>query len=486
MLHGYDIKNTDDDLNDSDKEDQQNNDWTEEAFSFINEVIFGIEREVYKKGLENSEIKNKLKETGGMLIGSRLLEFYLTQVYRQLVEKSNDIILAKFIKMGNICDEKPIFMLNLVSNVINKVYPMMPRSKLDTENEKKYSESVLQILLIMKNFIVTDLTVFESEKNKIIFSVLHKAKSDGKVIVGCTTVDADSLSSLLASMTGDKTSKGFVVSSDGTTLLHTEKEKALKRLNVIDKGKNDKNYKDASNATKAALKKKNSTGSYELEGVEYVYGAAKVDYFDGTLFCTINTEEYSATSNKTLMYIFLSGFLMMGATVVVAWIFSRRISKPIMSATQRIRQLAQGNLSAPVDVWYSKDETGVLTSSLEETVVCLRQYINLITVALTQISEGNLQHRMEGTFKGDFQQIKNTFNEILEGLCDTFASINTAAEQVTSGAALVSNSAQSVSQGSTQQASAIEELSVTLKDVAKQVEQNSEDAKNAYNIVNKC
>ena len=157
MLHGYDIKITDDDLNDSDKEDQHNNDWTEEAFSFINEVIFGIEREVYKKGLENSEIKNKLKETGGMLIGSRLLEFYLTQVYRQLVEKSNDIILAKFIKMGNICDEKPIFMLNLVSNVINKVYPMMPRSKLDTENEKKYSESVLQILLIMKNFIVTDL-----------------------------------------------------------------------------------------------------------------------------------------------------------------------------------------------------------------------------------------------------------------------------------------------------------------------------------------
>ena len=157
MLHGYDIKITDDDLNDSDKEDQPNNDWTEEAFSFINEVIFGIEREVYKKAQENSEIKAKLNETGGMLIGSRLLEFYLTQVYRQLVEKTNDIILAKFIKMGNICDEKPIFMLNLVSNVINKVYPMMPRSKLDPGDENKYSQSVLAILLIMKNFIVSDL-----------------------------------------------------------------------------------------------------------------------------------------------------------------------------------------------------------------------------------------------------------------------------------------------------------------------------------------
>ena len=152
MLHGYDIKITDDDI---DQEDQQ--DWTEEAFSFINEVIFGIEREVYKKALENSEIKSKLQETSGMLIGSRLLEFYLTQVYRQLVEKSNDIILAKFIKMGEICDEKPIFMLNLISNVINKVYPIMPRSKLNPENETKYAESVLQVLLIMKNYIISDL-----------------------------------------------------------------------------------------------------------------------------------------------------------------------------------------------------------------------------------------------------------------------------------------------------------------------------------------
>ena len=155
MLHGYDIKITDDDLNDSDKE--ESNDWTEDAYSFINEVIFGIEKEVYKKGMENGEIKKTLNQTGGMLIGSRLLEFYLTQVYRQLVEKSNDLILEKFIKMGKICDEKPIFMLNLVSNVINKVYPMMPRSKLDLDNDVKYCQSVLGILMTMKNYIVNDL-----------------------------------------------------------------------------------------------------------------------------------------------------------------------------------------------------------------------------------------------------------------------------------------------------------------------------------------
>ena len=59
--------------------------------------------------------------------------------------------------MGKICDEKTIFMLNLVSNVINKVYPMMPRSKLDLDNEIRYSQSVLGILMTMKNYIICDL-----------------------------------------------------------------------------------------------------------------------------------------------------------------------------------------------------------------------------------------------------------------------------------------------------------------------------------------
>lgn len=162
MLHGYDIKITDDDLNDSDKEEQPDN-WTEEAFSFIQEVIFGIEREVYKKAKDNNEIMKTITENNGMLIGSRLLEYYLTQVYRQLIDKKNDLLLEKFIKIGKMCDEKPLFMLNLVSNVINKVYPMMPRSKFSTENESKYSESVLQVLMIMKSFIISDLKNYLSK-----------------------------------------------------------------------------------------------------------------------------------------------------------------------------------------------------------------------------------------------------------------------------------------------------------------------------------
>ena len=63
MLHGYDIKITDDDLNDSDKEDQKI-DWTDVAFLFIRDFIYGIEGAVYKKASLKNEIK-KLQTING-------------------------------------------------------------------------------------------------------------------------------------------------------------------------------------------------------------------------------------------------------------------------------------------------------------------------------------------------------------------------------------------------------------------------------------
>ncbi|MBR6336823.1 MAG: HAMP domain-containing protein [Ruminococcus sp.] len=223
--------------------------------------------------------------------------------------------------------------------------------------------------------------------------------------------------------------------------------------------------------------------SCKLEGKQRIAAANSLKNIDAAVICYTTTDVFMGIEASTYIIIIVTAVVLIAGTLVVALFFSRNISKPIVSTTDRIRKLAQGNLSEPVDVWDSKDELGILTNSLEETILSLRQYISLITAELTQISEGNLSHRMEGNFKGDFVKIKNTFNYILEALSETFVSINTAAEQVNTGASSVSDSAQVLSQGSTRQASSVEELSATLTGVSKQIRQNSDDAKNAYNIV---
>ncbi|WP_295157048.1 methyl-accepting chemotaxis protein [uncultured Ruminococcus sp.] len=315
------------------------------------------------------------------------------------------------------------------------------------------------------------------------FAVMKSFVKDNKDVVAAVVIDASVLDEIFENVaTGDK-GYAFIVDSDGNILIHTGNLTGLDNINVLSAAKSDSSYKSFSEAVETMISKSESAGEFSYDGHQYVYGSASTKYFNTDICYALTPDDFSDATAVATRSIVIIACVLLVLTIISSLIFSRRLTKPIVSATDRIKQLAQGNLSAPVDVWYSKDELGVLTSSLEETIVALRQYINLITIALNQISEGNLCHRMEGTFKGDFQQIKTTFNDILNSLSDTFASINTAAEQVNTGAVQVSNSAQSVSQGSTQQASAIEELSVTLKDVAKQVEQNAADAKNADNIV---
>lgn len=331
---------------------------------------------------------------------------------------------------------------------------------------------------------ISDLYVADGGKgDRQYFYILQSVFKDGKYLAAAAIVDSDALEDVFSSAVVGK--DGFIMLVDGESniLMHTQTELGIKRFNPVNEASKDDKYELFAQAVKSVSEGRENSGEFQLDGKRYVFSSSASAYFGSKLVYAMTPEDFGDATADTFRSIVIIGLILLTLTIVSAMFFSRRLSKPIVSATTRIRELAQGNLSAPVDVWYSKDELGVLTSSLEETIVCLRQYINLITVALNQISDGNLCHRMEGTFKGDFQQIKTTFNDILNSLSDTFASINTAAEQVNTGAVQVSNSAQSVSQGSTQQASAIEELSVTLKDVAKQVEQNANDAKNANTIV---
>ena len=332
-----------------------------------------------------------------------------------------------------------------------------------------------------EGFYVTDII---SENNNIYFSILSSSKTaDGREICAAVTMNNALLNELICDNNFSESGIAYLVDKDGNFIVHKDDKLVQNKFNPISEAKNNDKYKDYAEAFTEMLSNENGSDVFSYDSTKYIIGYAKTSYFGGKLVLVSNLKDFTSSTASALTNIIIIGSVVLVVTIIISLFFARQITQPIVSATKRIRTLAQGNLSDPVDVTYSKDELGILTHSLGETIESLRQYINQITVALTQISEGNLCHRIEGNFKGDFYKIKSTFNDILNSLSDTFASINTAAEQVTSGAVQVSNSAQDLSQGSTQQASAIEELSATLNDVSKQIQQNSQDAKNAYNIV---
>lgn len=341
----------------------------------------------------------------------------------------------------------------------------------DDTVKKAVSTTVPQISEVVKTDVFTGYTIAVPVLN-----------GNSAVYVATVTYDIKAASDLINDVSfGDE---GFVsvINNEGTIII--DKDASLvDDHNAIKLAESDESYKSEAEFIKTVISKKTGYGQFETKDVDYIAAYSYVEGFKGEVIAFSPKNDFLSASNSGILNFLIFSVALLVITVVIIVFFAKTISKPIVNTTQRLRALSQGNLSDPVDVRYSKDELGVLSNSLEETIVSLRQYINLITVALTNISEGNLCHRVEGTFRGDFVKIKSTFNSILESLSDTFASINIAAEQVSNGAVQVSNNAQALSQGSTQQASSIEELSATISDVSDQTTQNAESAKEAYKIV---
>lgn len=329
-----------------------------------------------------------------------------------------------------------------------------------------------------KTATLTDIVTVDNENFFAILVPSNNATIISAIVLNCTSINE----SLIAD--DELNSTVYIIENNGEIIFQSNSSgtKYASR-NPIELAKTDENYQSMADAFSNALNGKNGSTEYELSKEDYAVGYSAVSNFGGTLIASVPTSSFNAMTATSMRVMILVAASVIIVTLLVSVLFARSISHPIVSTTQRLRKLSQGDISTRVDVWYSRDELGILSNSLEETIVSLRQYINLIQVALQQIAEGNLCHRMEGNFKGDFLKIKTTFNEIFESLSETFDSINHSAEQVTSGAVQVSNSAQALSQGATQQASAIEELSATLGGVSDQVARNSSDAKDAYRRV---
>jgi len=140
--------------------------YEEKIFQFIQDVIIGIEKKIYS----TPNVKDKLTKRDSMMYGINYLEFYLDQLYKNLVERNDEFMCNKFTELGNILNLHPVYTLNIISNVIMKSYPLLTRSKLNTINECEYLDSVIDITNCMKKYILTlfniDFKKLIEEKNK--------------------------------------------------------------------------------------------------------------------------------------------------------------------------------------------------------------------------------------------------------------------------------------------------------------------------------
>ena len=153
------------------------------------------------------------------------------------------------------------------------------------------------------------------------------------------------------------------------------------------------------------------------------------------------------------------------------------MADPIKAASKRLIGLSHGNLSDKVEESKAKDEIGDLTRALAETVQTLRSYINNISASLAELDKGNLKFDIDIDYVGDFAPIKESFQNTIYKLDNTFRNLNMSAKEVANGSEQMASGAMALAQGATEQASSVEELASTINEINSHVAKNAENAK---------
>lgn len=198
----------------------------------------------------------------------------------------------------------------------------------------------------------------------------------------------------------------------------------------------------------------------------------------------IGEKEYMSAAKTTqdmIFAIFVSGIVII---VLLVYIIGRGIIRPIKKLNDAALQLADGNMNVHVDV-KSNDEVGIVSDSLNKTVLRLKEYvlyINELSEVLNQISHGDFKFELKQEYTGDFERIKTALIDFRKNMTETLKELYHSSEQVARGSEQVSDSAQALSKNTTEQASAVQQLSATVNEISDKVNKTAENSQFAQDV----
>lgn len=159
------------------------------------------------------------------------------------------------------------------------------------------------------------------------------------------------------------------------------------------------------------------------------------------------------------------------------------IEAPVNEVTDIMTKMStSGNLQLRMTGNY-KGQFQVLSDSVNRTIDNTKKIIGYLSHAITEMSSGNFGVKKMHEIPGDYRILSESINTILDSMNDLLSNIVATSDQVAAGSAQVSQGSQSLSQGSTEQASTVEELTASLNDISARTKQNASDANEANRLV---
>lgn len=159
--------------------------------------------------------------------------------------------------------------------------------------------------------------------------------------------------------------------------------------------------------------------------------------------------------------------------IILVLVITRTITKPIKLCLNSLELLAEGNLTAATHEVRGNDESARLLININKTTHTLENILLEINSFVDKIANGDFSETISNEFHGEFNNLVASLKSINENMRETIIQINTYATALITGIQDFDASIQVLADGTSDQASATEELFASLTGITEEVKQNS-------------
>lgn len=352
-----------------------------------------------------------------------------------------------------------------------------------TLNNKNISEKDYFIRAIQGETTISSVEINDDGASIILVCAPNK---DRKLAV-LTILDGNTFSNIMSGVKIGKSGNVFMVDNQGTMIANVDPTLVNGQRNFINEAKQDASAASMAEILKKMVASKNNAGRYTFDGIDKICYYRPVSRSNGWSLCiAAPVGEMTASIKVAIMGQVAASVIMLIIAFFVMNRAAKKIAVPIVKITNRMKLLAEGDLTTEVPVSKTKDEVGVLTQSVADTVKTLKQYIAEISLVLGKVADGNLDVDVRQNYKGEFVLLCDSLQNIVTSMNTLMGEIGCAADQVSNGAEQVSGGAQALSQGAAHQANSVEELAATFNEISTQIEQTAKFANDVKGKTNQA
>ncbi|HEY9057592.1 MAG TPA: methyl-accepting chemotaxis protein, partial [Aurantimonas sp.] len=199
----------------------------------------------------------------------------------------------------------------------------------------------------------------------------------------------------------------------------------------------------------------------------------------------------------------------------------RSIVRPISGLSGLLRRMADGEFDIEVPFARQRNEVGAMAGSVVTLREALREksaqdaaleagrhasdsarqaadakrataeserlavVVGELGSGLRELASGNLCHRIEAAFSGEFEQLRTDFNEAVAQLDATLAAVGSSARAVHVGAEEIRGAADNMASRTEQQAASVEETTAAFQEINEAIKDLSTRAKNAGDLTSR-